>query len=359
MRVPCPTWLSRRIPIPVAAVVFGAAFGGCGTGTGNVQPLLTVRGPAPKVIPLRIRWSDFGARPIIYVRVGRGPLVPVLLDTGSTGLHIYTRGVRLRRRSGVSVTGRRDAATYGDGMTQHGVIARARLTIGSLTTVRPIRFGLIKSVGCVAEIPDCPGARGIPGRLAIGEYGILGIGLRRAPDKLANPLLSLPLPYARNWSVELGNTGGSLVLRPAETSPPVAQFPLARDGLDPSGARAWKDSRTRVCWATVDLRGAACEPTLFDSGSVTMLWYGGLLGRSDTSITDVLVNPGEYIAAWQPGSQNPFWHFTSGDEFSHDSVVALRGGHPIVIAAVQLFLSFDIDYDDAHGEIRLYRQSVP
>jgi hypothetical protein len=296
---------------------------------------------------------------MVYVRVGKGPRIPVLLDTGSTGLHIYMPGVRLGPRSGITMTSRKDSVTFADGMTQHGVVGRARLTIGSLKTTHAIPIGVIREVGCVAAIPDCPGVAGIKGRLKVGEYGILGVGLTRSRERLANPLLSLPKPYAHNWSIELDESGGSLILRARHLGRPVARFPLKPDGRDPTGARAWKDARARVCWATADLRGSACEPTVFDSGSVTMLWYGGLLSRSDTSITRVLVDPGEYIAAWQPGGHTPFWSFNSGTDFSHNTVVALRGGRPVVIAAVQAFLAFDIDYDDAHGQISLYRQSVP
>ena len=348
---------SRFAPL---VCVIGAAAGltGCGSSIDGSQTS-SAAGPQPIVIPLQIRWLLLGARPMIYVRVGDGPKVPVLLDTGSTGLHIYTQGVKLGTHSGVSVSTRRDAVTYADGMFQRGVVARARVTVGPLSTARAVPFGLISRVGCVAEIPDCPGAQGIPGRLSIGEYGILGVSLTRAPEGLANPLLALGAPYGRNWSIELDQSGGALTLQPQLSARPVAQFSLAPDGHDPTGARAWKDTRTKVCWATVDLRGSACEPTIFDTGSVSMLWYGGLLSHSDTSIDDVLVNPGEYIAAWHPGAQSPFWTFTSGTDFSHNSVISLRGGHPIVIAAVQSFLSFNIDYNDTRGEISLYRQSAP
>jgi hypothetical protein len=129
---------------------------------------------------------------------------------------------------------------------------------------------------------------GINGRLFVGEYGILGVALTRSHEGLGNPLLALPSAYGRTWSIELDNAGGSLTLRPQTTVHPIAQFRLALAGRDPSGAPSWEDSETKVCWATVDLRGAACEPTIVDSGSVTMLWYGGLLSHSDTSIDSVL-----------------------------------------------------------------------
>jgi hypothetical protein len=39
--------------------------------------------------------------------------------------------------------------------------------------------------------------------------------------------------------------------------------------------------------------------------------------------------------------------------------MAVHGGHPLVIAAVQTFLNFSVAYDDSRGEIALYPQSAP
>jgi hypothetical protein len=307
-----------------------------------------------------VHWFIGGAHPVIRIRVGNGRPVPVLLDTGSIGLRLFETAVKLGPHSGITMTTRRNSETYGDGRVEEGRIGKARMTIGSARTRVAVPFVLVTHVGCIRDIPDCPGAYGMRGFTAIGEYGILGIGLRRATDGVVNPLVALPTPFRRSWSIELTESGGSLALRPRVTGRPIARFPLRPDGKrSKNGPRTWKDDRAKVCWAEVDLRGAACEPTLFDTGSSTMFWFGGLLGRSDTSINRVLVNPGEYIAAWQPGRPSPFWTFTSGPEFSHDTVFAFRRGHPLVIADVQAFLQFKIVYDDARGRIALYPQGAP
>jgi hypothetical protein len=336
-----------------------AVVGLASCGSQNQHPLSTAAGPPPIAIPLRVHWLLAGARPLIKVRIGNGPAVPVLLDTGSVGLHIFVSAIGRGRHDGVTLSSRPDTITYADGTVQSGVIARARLTIGRMRTRYPVMIGVIRAVGCVRELPYCPGADGISGEISRSEFGFLGIGLTRAPDGLQNPLLALPRPYARRWAVELTESGGALVLRPRFDVAPLAQFPMRLERPHRGRARAWNDSHIKVCWATVDLRGTACEPTLFDSGSTTMVWYGGLLGRSDTSIDTVFVNPGEDIAAWQPGDSSPFWTFTSGREFSQDTVIALRGGHPQVVAAVQAFLQFEIAYDATRGRIALYPQSAP
>jgi hypothetical protein len=307
-------------------------------------------------LPLSVRWNVFGARPLIRVRVGNGPAVPVLLDTGSTGLHIYDAGLKLGPGSGIAVSSRPDSITYFDGMFQRGVIGHARLTIDGVRTTAEVPFGEITDVGCVHQIP-CPGRTGIRGALARGEYGILGIGLRRDRGGLINPLLALPGAYGRSWSIVLNHSHGRLIVGAPVPISPLAQFRLAPDGHPVSGHRAWRDDRVRVCWAAVGLRGAGCEPTVFDTGSQIIFWYGGLMSHATTYPGSILVNPGTYIAAWKPGQNKAFWSFTAGTDTSTDTVFALNLGHPGVIAAVQVFLRFDITYDAARGEIFVSRKT--
>jgi hypothetical protein len=115
------------------------------------------------------------------------------------------------------------------------------------------------------------------------------------------------------------------------------------------------DARTKACWGSTALRGASCVPTVFDTGSVTMFWYGGLLARSSKVPSSILVNPGTYIAAWEGGQRHPFWTFTAGTAVSHNTVLAFGRGHPLVIAAVQSFFTFKITFDDTDGRIFLSR----
>jgi hypothetical protein len=332
-----------------------ALSGGGGHRAAPVRPV--AKAPRPTVLPLRVLWHRYGARPTIMVRVGHGPEVPVLLDTGSTGLHIYAPGVRRGRGSGVAIVTRPDSATYFDGTVQRGVIGRARLTIDGVKTTTSVPFGLITSAGCVHHLLRCPSAAGIHSWIARGEYGILGIGLSRNRDRLTNPLLMLPRSDGHTWSIALHGTHGSLTLGAPLPAHPLAHFALASDGRDPSGHPAWKDTKARVCWAAVGLRGAGCEPTAFDTGSTTMFWYGGLMSHATTYPGSILVVPGTYIAAWQPGSSKGFWSFTSGIDASKNTVLALNTGHPGVIADVQAFLTFRITYDAERGEIFVARRA--
>jgi hypothetical protein len=336
-----------------AALLVVALVTGRSSAPAPKRPVATA--PKGRALPLSVRWNLFGARPMITVRVGNGPPVPVLLDTGSTGLHIYAAGVHLGPNSGVTLTRHADSATYFDGTIQQGVFGRAKLTIDGVPTTTSVTFALITSIGCVHQIP-CPARDGIGAAVGRHEYGILGIGLRRDPDGLRNPLLALPRADGRSWSIVLGRSHGSLIVGAPDPVRPLAHFTLAPDGRQVNGQRTWRDDRVHVCWGAVGLHGAGCEPTVFDTGSEIIFWYGGLMSHATTYPGSILVNPGTYIAAWQPGQPKPFWSFTAGTDASRDTVLALNLGHPGVIAAVQAFLSFNITYDDTRGEIFVARR---
>ncbi len=343
--------------LAVAVVAFGLVSGHARSTTRTVvlRPAPTRGGPRSLTVPLEVTWFGpgilFSAHVMVDVRVGNGPKVPVLLDTGSEGLHIYGLGVNTRPGGGVSITGRPDMAHYADGTIESGVVADARLTIGSVRTRRAVPFGLIQSVGCDAQHPTCPATTGMAHDAAHGMYGIMGIELWREPDGLSNPLLALPAPYSQAWSLALSQHSGKLVLAAPMPQHPAAVFQLKRDGRDPSGARAWSDRWIKVCWAYSGMQGAACQPTLFDSGNtVGTDWAGGALSHAPTESGTDLVAPGTFIAAWQPGAAQPFWGFTAGEDLS-TQMVAVNRGSRFAWTSNRPFFVLRFTYDAAHGRM--------
>jgi hypothetical protein len=316
-----------------------------------------VRAHAPKraTVPLQVRWFGpgklFSAHVMIDVRVGNGPKVPVLLDTGSEGLHIYDLGVKLGSGGGVSTTSTPDSVHFADGSIQTGVVARAKLTIGSVRTREAVPFGLIQNIQCDAEHSICPATVGMKYDATHGEYGVLGIELWQEPGGLANPLLALPAPYSHGWSLSLGQNRGKLVLNAPTPAHPAANFHLKRDGKDPSGARAWSDRSLKVCWAYSGMRGAACEPSLFDSGNtVGAFLFGGALSHAPTLSGTDMVEPGTFIAAWQPGSQQPFWSFTAGQRLSRN-MVGVSPGKLFATTSNLPFFHRTFTYDAVRGRM--------
>jgi hypothetical protein len=293
---------------------------------------------------------------MVFVRVGGGPLVPVLLDTGSVGLHIYSAGVRVGPGTGVSLSHRTNSITYIDGTVQSGIVAAAKVTIDGLTTSQPIGLSVVQSLGCTQSKPMCPSAGGMKAAVASGSYGTLGIGLSRDPSGVGNPLLGLPVPYSRRWSIALTGTAGQLILGASQPPRPLARFALAADGTDPSGHPTWRDNRAEVCWTAGGIQ-AVCAPTLFDSGNVGMQWSGGPLGHVSTLPGSTLVDPGTTVSAFERGASEPFWSFTTGRVLSWNTVRAHPIGRGTINAAVQAFYAFTITYDAGRGEILLSRQS--
>jgi len=236
--------------------------------TGGSQAASSKR---PVTVPIQIRdgvGTSIGARPWIKVKVGNGPTVPVLLDTGSVGLHIYAPGVRTGAGSGVTRTGMRiQPYTYVDGTVQTGVLAKAKLTIGSVSTSKAVPFGLITRVGCVPSKPDCPTKNGIKAAVRKGEYGVMGVRFQPVPSGTpGNPLVSLPAPYSNRWSMAFSGHSSRLVLGAPVIPGTVLHF-------------AGSPPKVTVCWTIGSIQNV-CEHTIFDSGNPVMVVFGGPLATA-------------------------------------------------------------------------------
>jgi len=313
-------------------------------------------GGAAVSVPLRLRGaqgSRAGVQALVEVRVGDGPEVPVVLDTGSIGLHIYPQAVDLRAGSGVTPTGQPTSITYVDGEQQTGTLATARISIGGVTTATAVPFGIISSLTCTAEKPRCPAQGGIAAAVAAGRYGVLGIGLgRRDPSTPPNPLLYLPDPYRRSWSISLNPPGGRLVLGAQASQRPAAVIRLPREADPANGGKAFDDHAAHVCWRIGGL--SSCQPTLFDSGEFTMQVFGGRLGAGWSALgTATRVPAGARVAASLRTGDGPFWSFTAGRAPSANLVVAHAQGRGAVNTGVAAFFAFAVLYDAVDGVIRL------
>ena len=265
---------------------------------------------APVTVPLAILGgvgTAGGAHPSIRIKVGNGPTVPVILDGGSVGLHIYAPGVKTGPGGGVTKTRTADSIMYVDGTVQTGVVAKAKITIGGLTTSKAIPFGLITKVGCTASIPDCPTQAGISAAVRKGEYGVMGVRYQPVPSGTpGNPLIGLPAPYSGSWSISMRAHGGKLVLGAPAATGSVLHF-------------AGSPPKTTVCWTIGSIKNI-CEPTLFDTGDPGMVVYGGPLATAPTAPGSTLLQPGTLVSATAKGSSKPFWTFTAGTTESKNTV---------------------------------------
>ena len=338
----------RRVRLAGAALLLGAA--GAATGWpswGHAAP-----GAGPAVVPITVtggQGTRGGAHPTVEVRVGDGRPVPVLLDTGSVGLHLYAGAVPRGSGSGVTVTTRKNSITYIDDTVQRGVVARATITVGSLRTTTPVAFSLVRKVSCTAAVPKCPGQGGLAAAEQRGLYGTLGVGL--GPGPVDNPLVHLAAPYSGSWSISLAGSLGHLTLGAPIPRETAARFSIPADGKRANGTRTFADKHAVVCW-TVGSQPTTCEYTLFDSGDVGMQFFGGPPGHAPAASGGALVS-GTPVMAAGAASALPFWTFTAGTTTSSDTVHVHPSGNGTVNAAVQSFYAFTVNYDARHGLIAL------
>jgi hypothetical protein len=308
-------------------------------------PIQVVGGPATATT----------AKPMVRIRVGSGPMVPVLLDTGSSGLQLFAPQVPTGPTSGVSVTATPDRITYAGGHRFIGQVARAVVTVGPARTPRAISFGLVQTAVCIPTQPLCPvAAGGVSSPFDGGAWGILGIGLLPGPDGLANPLTGMIEGRGHRWSVHLNGSTGALVLgAPAPTaSSQVASFGLASAGTA-GGIAFWKDASLPTC-VTVG-PAAGCGPSLFDTGTAQMQVQGRAYDALAVSGAGRLVAAGLGVSVARPGASAPLWTSTTGTTKSVDTVLLRDGDATFVNFGIEPFFRFVVSYDAVAGTLDLSR----
>ena len=291
-----------------------------------------------------------GARPTVEVKVGNSAAVPVLLDTGSSGLRIFDTAVRTGPKSGVAVSSTPSNITYAGGHRFTGVVATAVITIGSQRTAKPVQFGLVQNAFCVPRKPKCPAAQGMAGFEKSGGYGILGIGTQSSGGGLVSPLLGMPGSLSDSWSLHMKALSGQLTL--GALAPPVstvaATLPMKQIGSS-GGHPLWGDSQLSLCLTIGTAQG--CAPTLLDSGTYSMQLYGQPFAQVAT--IGRIVKSGIAVAVSAAGAPHPFWQFTTGTTKSED-LVTLRGvKRSFINTGVQAFFDFTVTYDDLRGTVVL------
>ena len=292
-----------------------------------------------------------GARPVVEVKVGNGTSVPVLLDTGSSGLRIFNTAVPSGSKSGVAISTEPSSIRYAGGHRFAGVLATAVITIGSQRTARPVRFGLVQSASCAPRKPHCPAAQGMAGFEKYGGYGILGIGTESSANGIASPLLALPGSLSDSWSLHLRSQAGQLVLGASlpHSSAISATLPLKQIGVAPGGRRLWGDDRVALCLTIGSATG--CAPGLLDSGTYTLQASGQPFDQVPTVARRV--QNGIAVSVRQAGARRSFWRFSTGS-IKSKNLVTIRGRKkPFINTGVQAFFAFTVTYDDLRGTVLL------
>jgi hypothetical protein len=340
--------------ILVGLTVIGALTLGSVGGISGATDAAAAALPRPAIVPITVlggQGTSEGARPTVGVRVGNSNPVPVLLDTGSSGLHIFDTAVNTGSGSGVTLTSQPSNITYSGGHRFTGVVATAVVTIGSYATKMPVSLAYVEQASCIASKPNCPASGGIPGFEQSGMYGILGIGTQSSGGGITSPILGMPGSLGKKWSLHLAGASGTLTLgAPLPSRRSATTIQMTQIGSSP-GRTLWADSSLPLCLSVGQAN--ECVPGLFDSGTYTMQISGPGLDQAPTITgTDDVVG-GTPVAVTLSGAKSPFWTFTAGATKSADLVTVKTGQGPFVNTGVQAFYDFTITYDDTTGQIRL------
>lgn len=309
--------------------------GGEGSAAESVQvrvPLYTT--PSP---------NDFGQSGVVRIQVGRSAPMRVLLDTGSTGLRLFP-GALDRFRTGAQVTNR-EISTPSEGGAMRGVIAKAPITIGGVTTTRSVEFQVTKNTSSYVQ-----------GWIAKGVYGILGTGTGTTP--LPNPLVALPGETGLRWSIHFGGEpakkvpgGGSLILGASVPTDAVATLDMPLQGTNGFGALLWDDQSASGCW-TIANRRTTCIPTQLDSLSDQLTLVGPSFAGLPTN-DDGVVKSGIPIRMSDEGSVFDFWQVTTGTIPSFNLTKAQAKGPRLVNTGNRIYYDFTVTYDVTNGTISL------
>jgi hypothetical protein len=312
--------------------------------------------PETATIPVTMTQQNLGAgvaavRAIVHVRVGGGPSVPVLLDTGSPGLRLLPKAIG----SGSSLTDRVIAATFGGGETFAGPVADARVTVGSLTTATPIAVQVIERVLCPKKHPGCNPNTYLDAAFAsTGAEGIMGIDTGdKFGQRVYSPVLQMPSPYSNGFSLRLAPKGsGRLILGTPPVGPGTVTAPLSRSSNPdafPSGILPYLRDVT-MCWSAGAAR--SCGITDFDIGTPSTIVSPKSLPNAptETESGEQIIAPGTAVSVQTPSGVS-VWRYTANLNYGNGLTQITSSAGPGFNSGIVPFYTHTIGWNLKTGQI--------
>jgi hypothetical protein len=305
------------------------------------------REPAQVTVPLRMMDGPrlAGQSGVAEIRLGGSAPIPVVVDTGFTGLILFPNAWTTKP-GGVSLGTKGTSAAMPGGTSVKGFPGSAPMTINGVTTVFPIQFVYTNSDSPFFDVWRNVGVR-----------GLMGVGTKGSAA-MVNPLSALPGELGLRWSLHLvrdmastGGRNGSLVLGAEAPTEPSLVYQLPYIGENVNGAAMWNDHAANGCWkfgATPE----ACVPTTFDSAFTTMRIVGRQFGRVPQDSRG-MVRPGTRIGLAAEGSAFTGWSITAGRNASADLARVVSSGKPAVNTGNAPFFDFTVTYNVATGRVYL------
>jgi hypothetical protein len=283
-------------------------------------------------------------------REGTAPTLDLFLDSGSSGITVFTSslGDLDLERVGPPVT-----RTYGGGDVEEGQSARALVAIGGVATAEPILIRLVDRVHCSAERPDCPASSGREDYLrAQGFHGVLGVGMRPVrAGEIFSPLAQMPGEAANAYLI--ATRSHRLILGPTEDDTRgFERFALSRStplATLPNGAPAFDDRSVPIC---LSIEGTAvqnnCGTGMLDSGSWSPVFSG--LSLPSDRVADAFLKEGTVGVATIAGKTRWSWTASPRVFFAPDR--PLLGGFGRLLG-MPFFEDYDVLFEIRAGRIGL------
>ena len=332
--------LSIHIGKVFLSIVAGAFF----LSVGNFATAAQSNGDQEVRIPLTVSQTKAGTYKA-NLNIGIGDLKPLsfVLDTGSTGFHVFKAAKLDAAGSGVNCTDQPISFTVGNPgrITYSGVICYAPLHFGSYTSPDPVPIAYLTSAACTPNNPGCK-IPNLNDPQAHGGYGVFGAGLTGAMP-VQNPILALPAPLSSSYSIQLTPKTGELIL--GATAPAnAAQFRLV------PGTKAgvtW--TFPQGCLFVNGLLTNACLSISFDTGN-GVPW----IRTSDSSgipLQNGDVAPGTSVGYAPQDATAAATSVTAGDARYNRIKVSAPQGAPLSNSSIQAYFNHVFTYDNVNGVI--------
>ena len=305
--------------------------------------------PQGVIVPLRVIHIQGQPIPTVQVQVPGGRPLTVIVDTGATGLVFFPHAISASLVKAQPGIGAR-LETF-DGTLLSGRLGHATVTLGGVSTSKPITLAVMDTAKCASAQPSCLGDTGLQQLKRItGIVGVMGLGLAQAGE-LYSPLDQLPPNLVTSHSISLGpGSAGQLVLGggPPPTGAPTraSTIRLLYLGPHPNGTAAWEDRNVKVCW-TVGSHQPVCLGTILDTGANASILPTGRFSALTTTTSQSLLESGTNVALSLPGAKRPLWSFSSG---LREHLVSVQPV-PFASTGVDLFYSNTVTYNEKSGTI--------
>jgi uncharacterized protein YceK len=244
-----------RLVVLCCVLMCGMVCGGCGSLSSRLTP---PAGPVPvqQSVPLTVDRAPTGWSCVVAdVSVGGGRPVPVVVDTGSSGLLLDAAAIG----PNAQLSGRTVSYHFVGTPRLTVPVVRAQVTIGGpagVTTPYPVEIGSVASDAAMLGFSRCGDARGLLG-IGVGNPG-------PTVPPLESPLVQLTPSLSEGYTITLAGNAGTLLVGKPAISPTSVVLPLAEeDGTYPNGQQAYQRG-VPLCWTVGTVR--SCGVTDIDSG---------------------------------------------------------------------------------------------